>query len=110
MSWHDAKQAAQERLRNLPLPAGELTGLTVILTDFADEQVYRFVTGSTVSLKFYKMVNSALVRLLRHRKATVATELVTLADVLRHINQCEQGDQRNERAPRPEIPPARKTR
>ena len=87
MSWVDARAQAKERLAQLPLPPGDLTGLNVTLTNYADQATFRFHHGDRASLNWHRMCNCALTRLLSSRKATVTEQLITMDHVFHWTNQ-----------------------
>ncbi|HUJ08542.1 MAG TPA: hypothetical protein VL171_00810 [Verrucomicrobiae bacterium] len=80
MTWPDAKTAAHELLALLDLPPeGRLNGYRIQLTEYADENVYRFACGGRHGwpLAYYHTVVEAMYRELRKRGAIVERHLVT---------------------------------
>lgn len=82
MSWQDATETAAQRMDLLRLPDGKLEGFTVTLLDYADEEVFRYA-GNARSLKYHRMVNQALWRLLKKRGVYINTKTLDWQDFLR---------------------------
>lgn len=85
MEWKNAKIIADQRLTLLPLPPGELHGLSVQLFDFADEKLYQFEHGAapaTMSLADYRIVLLCLRRALVKRGARVLIVVQTIDAVM----------------------------
>ena len=78
MRWNDAKTVALDRLAQLPLPPGDLNGLTVQLYEYSDPKLLRFEQGITADLEDHKQILLMMRRLLRKRKAHVEIIPVTV--------------------------------
>jgi hypothetical protein len=83
MSNQDAVCDAHQRIAALQLPDGLLTGYTVTLPVYEDEAAFRLSAGRG-ALQFNHMVNTAMFRILKKRKATVIRRVLTVADFVAH--------------------------
>ena len=82
MSWKEAKAEAVRRIAVLPIPQdGDLSGLTVTVTQYEDEAALLF-DGHQERHTWHIMVNTSIRRILRKRGAWVKFRTVAITDLM----------------------------
>lgn len=91
-TWQQAKRDAEKRVAMLPLPPGQLDGLSIVLTDYEDEVTYKFLCGlnNTWALDYHRVVNQAVRRILKKRGATINVFTIRMADYMKWLSDTNQ--------------------